>query len=402
MSNFLSVREKAVLDLRIPGTTPDHPRFRRSQARPDLRVPAVAILTGPNGSGKTTMLVALVRMLQIASSDLGDTEAIESVLPFMSRQCHNEPTRFSIDLEADWLSPDETPTAFRYVIETKRSADAKDELTFETVTNADVLVEYEALIHFPRGRPRRLLERRSGERIYVSPEFGLRPHDQLLDRVRRDVSTLSTLSALNVPLAERIVEHFAGYLHSTNLDSRGRLDGPQLFTMMAAHPGLMDRVGKELRGSDLGIQNVRMMDGPGGKLPWFDHAGVGASIPLFMESRGTQRLLQLLPQIDLALDATQLAVFDEMDADLHVDIVDDLIHKFRSQETNPSGAQLLLTSHNLGLLEGSEKEEHYVVEKDRNGATQIHGAKDVLGLRRDASLYRKYRVGALGGVPNIG
>ena len=38
ISNFHSVREEVVLDLRIPGTAPDLPRFRRSTAKPDIRL----------------------------------------------------------------------------------------------------------------------------------------------------------------------------------------------------------------------------------------------------------------------------------------------------------------------------------------------------------------------------
>ena len=111
---------------------------------------------------------------------------------------------------------------------------------------------------------------------------------------------------------------------------------------------------------------------------------------------------QAMPQINLALDQGGLAVFDEIDADLHMDIVDELMHWFRSRERNPLGAQLLLTSHNVGLLDNREKEELYIVEKSRCGATRVHGARDVEGLRRDARLYSKYRAGVIGGVPNIG
>ena len=54
------------------------------------------------------------------------------------------------------------------------------------------------------------------------------------------------------------------------------------------------------------------------------------------------------------------------------------------------------------LLDELEKEEVLVVEKDQSGATHVHGAQDVTGLRRDARLYAKYRSGALGGVPRFG
>ena len=75
---------------------------------------------------------------------------------------------------------------------------------------------------------------------------------------------------------------------------------------------------------------------------------------------------------------------------------------FRTPESNPCDAQLFITSHNVGILDDLEKEEVLFVEKDGSGATRVHGAQDVRGLRREASLYSKYRGGVLGGLPRIG
>ena len=109
VSNFLSIREEAVIDLRIRGTAPHLNAFRHSVARPTLRVPTVVVLMGPNGSGKTTLLTALIRVLQIASARLGDSTAIESVIPFMSEKTRRIPTRFCLVTEEDWLAPGNAP-----------------------------------------------------------------------------------------------------------------------------------------------------------------------------------------------------------------------------------------------------------------------------------------------------
>ena len=95
-------------------------------------------------------------------------------------------------------------------------------------------------------------------------------------------------------------------------------------------------------------------------------------------------------------------MFDEMDGDLHVDIVGEILSWFRSRETNPHNSQLFVTSHNVGLLDDLEKEEIFILEKTQDGATRLHGAQDVQGLRRDVRLYPKYRAGVLGGIPRLG
>ena len=135
---------------------------------------------------------------------------------------------------------------------------------------------------------------------------------------------------------------------------------------------------------------------------FFDHHGLDTPIPLRFESSGTKRLFHLLPQIGLAFRHSVPAVLDEIDGDLHVDIAGEILSWFRSQEVNPSGAQLFVSSHNVGLLDNLEKEEIFIVEKDSSGATRVHGAQDVQGLRRDTRLYPKYRAGVLGGIPKIG
>ena len=401
VSNFLSVREEAVLDLRIRGTAPDLSHFRQSATKPSLRLPVAVVLMGPNGSGKTTLLTALVRMLQIASARLGESSPIESVIPFMSATARQTPTRFCMVTEEDWLAPGDVPQVFRYVVEIDhgvRSANG-----FESLVDRSVSVRSEKLFHYPRGRPRRLLDRDSATTpIYTAPEFGLRPQDDRLKAVRPDASAISTLNELNVALATRIADRFRTYLYSTNLDPRGRLDETTLGSMSEVAPELIRRVGREIQSADLGIRDMEIRDGNAGRTFWFRHNGVDALIPLGLESHGTQRLLHLLPQIGLALDAAGLAVLDEVDADLHVDLVNELIGWFRSRDRNPKGAQLFLTTHNVGLLDDREKEELFIVEKDSSGSTNVHGAQDVEGLRRDARLYPKYRAGVIGGVPNLG
>ena len=109
-----------------------------------------------------------------------------------------------------------------------------------------------------------------------------------------------------------------------------------------------------------------------------------------------------MPLIHFALANGVPAIIDEIDGDLHVDLVSEIVHWFQSRETNPLNAQLLVTSHNVGLLDDLEKEELFIVEKGEDGGTRVHGAQDVRGLRRDTRLYPKYRSGVLGGLPRIG
>ena len=87
---------------------------------------------------------------------------------------------------------------------------------------------------------------------------------------------------------------------------------------------------------------------------------------------------------------------------LHVDIVARSFTGSTIHETNPNNAQLIVSAHNVGLLDDLEKEELFIAEKGPDSATRVHAAQDVSGLRRDTRLYPKYRAGVLGGIPKIG
>ncbi len=395
ISNFHSVREEVVLDLRIPGTAPDLPRFRQSKAKPDIRLPSAVVLIGPNGSGKTTLLNALVTTAIIASfaSSTEKTSPLKTFFPFFSEETRNEPTRFCMEFETDWL--DETHQLFRYELAVVRGSTGSD----------DPFFSYEALSYFPKGRPRRLFERGAPEEpIYVSNEFGLKPRDDRLQAVRADTSVIATLAMLNVPLAMRIAKWMYGFLSSSNIMIRERWapSTQSVIDRLESDPDMGSWVRNHIRSSDLGIQDITISDQSEKKEVFFDHHGLDTPIPLRFESSGTKRLFHLLPQIKVAFSLGVPAVFDEIDGDLHVDIAGEILSWFRSQEVNPSGAQLFVSSHNVGLLDHLEKEEIFIVEKDSSGATRVHGAQDVQGLRRDTRLYPKYRAGVLGGIPKIG
>ncbi len=350
---------------------------------------------GPNGSGKTTLLRALVDLGRIVASP---TETVH-LLPFLSDQTRSEPTVFSIEGEADFLAPEETPRRFRYELTIGRSQT-------DNGTEAPLFVSRETVLHFPRGRRRRLFDRGTpGAPIYVSRDFGLTARDDRLKAVDPNRSAIATLGFLNVPVAKR----FAAFLRD-RLTNASNIVGNDTWApntsavigWLESHPFFRQWAQAQIQQSDLGIEEIVIADSLGTKHVWFNHKGLDTPVLLDNESTGTRRLVHLLPLIRYALDVTGLAILDEIDGALHVDMLSEVLSWFRSRESNPHDAQLLVSSHHVGLLDDLEKEELFIVEKDDSAATRIYGAQDVKGLRRDVRLYPKYRAGVLGGLPRIG
>ena len=393
VSNYYSIRKEVVLDFRIPKTAPDLPHFRQSLVNPDIRLPSVIVLTGPNGSGKTTLLRALVDAIRFAVTPWTPNQNLLQLLflPFFSKECRSQPMRFCVEFEANWLAPGKTPELFRYqfsVVRDRQSSTAN-------------MIGSEELSYFPKGRPRRLFERvGTTGLIYVSNEFGIKPTDDRLKAVRKDTSILSTFALLNVPLAVQIVNSLELFLLTTNIN--WTLETKAVVNLFERNPDMKKWVEREIQTSDLAIQTMNIENDTQGRYVAFKHQGLDQPVPLYLESGGTQHLFHLLPQIHLALKEGIPAILDEVDSNLHVDIVGEIFRQFRSCETNPDNSQLLVTSHNVGLLDDLEKEELFIVEKGEDSGTYVYGAQDVRGLRRDTKLYPKYRAGVLGGIPKLG
>ena len=399
VSNLRSIREKVVLDLRIPNTAPDVRGFRRSVAKPTVRLPTVVVLIGANGSGKTALLEALVTAARVAGRPAPsepDTAPIPMLIPFFSFAWLGEPTEFCLEFEGDWLAPDKPPKLFRYevVLERRRPWDPTSTRFCS-----------EALSYFPKGRPRRLFERLgSNGEVYSSTEFGVTGKDPRLKAVRADASVIATLAQLNVPVAMRLAEWLNTLTILTNTvhDVSTRPPIHRVADVFQKVPKLSDWFSERIQCSDLGISEFSVTESGDEKTLSFGHHGIDFPINIRFESSGTRRLSKILPLLYRGLTEGVPAVFDEIDGDLHVDIVVEILSWFRSHETNPQNSQLFMTSHNVGLLDDLEKEELFIVEKTRDGATRLHGAQDVKGLRRDVRLYPKYRAGVLGGVPRVG
>ena len=208
-----------------------------------------------------------------------------------------------------------------------------------------------------------------------------------------------------MPVATRFAFFLRDWLLGASSISGNETFTPDTSTVIGwleASPDARRWAQAQIERSDLGIEGLEIVDGFGGKCVRFSHHGLDAPVALGYESKGTRQLVHLLPMIKFALEVTGLAILDEVDGALHVDMLWEILSQFRSRESNPRGAQLLVSSHHVGLLDDLQKEEVFIVEKDDSGATRVYGAQDVRGLRRDVRLYSKYRAGVLGGLPRFG
>jgi uncharacterized protein len=392
IENFCSIRDKQVLDLRIAESAPQLEQFRKSNSRVEIRLPTVVGLFGANASGKSTVLRALssIVLFKLHSFDFEADERIGFFQPFMGVENRNIPTRLAIEFDAAWIGGSQK--LYRYELHLENNSEG-----FSAKR-----VSREALFYSPEGRMKRLFER-TGDQVIVGREFELRPKDSRLQSIRPNSSVLSTLAKLNHPLSIKIWKDLAltqsntwGYTRAEEISEAKLLESYKNDT------ALLQKLSRELRRLDTGLEEMVIHESPNGLFAGFLHNGLSSPLFFSQESRGTQHFIEMFPRIVYALTWGHVVLIDELDANLHPLLLPEVFRWFHDTERNPHGAQLLFTAHNAGLMDYLEKEEIYFTEKNREGATELFGATDIEGLRREPSISRKYLGGSLGAVPQVG
>lgn len=127
-----------------------------------------------------------------------------------------------------------------------------------------------------------------------------------------------------------------------------------------------------------------------------------------IESEGTKKLIELSGPIFNTLNKGKVLVIDEFDAKLHPHISHHIISLFNNPETNPNGAQLILTTHDTHLLSSKlfRRDQIWFTEKDGKEQTDLYNMMDIVlpdgsKPRNDANYERNYIAGRYGAVPYI-
>ena len=136
----------------------------------------------------------------------------------------------------------------------------------------------------------------------------------------------------------------------------------------------------------------------------FVHSSAGGGPKTFdfhMESKGTRTLISLLvPALDALSQGSMLAI-DELDTSLHPDLARAFVSLFSKKNSNPYGAQLVFSTHDVTLLGSGliRADEIWMTDKTREGVTRLTPLTE-FKLRSRDDIETAYRHGRLGGVPS--
>lgn len=121
------------------------------------------------------------------------------------------------------------------------------------------------------------------------------------------------------------------------------------------------------------------------------------------ESDGTRKLMALSPAIESALKKGGVLLVDEIERELHPTLVNLIVSKFQSKETNPYGAQMIFTTHNTELmnLEFLRKDQLYFADKKTDDGNSVLYSLSEFSTRTTDNIRKGYLVGRYGAVPDV-
>lgn len=361
-----------------------------------------AVVYGPNASGKSTLLRALDYMRAVVA---------ESATVIQLGQTYNvQPFR----LDPKWA---DQPTGFEISFLLNG---VRHQYGF-TMTSKRIMDEW--LLVYRTAKPQQWFSRRYDEKSqnshYEFSAYLTGPRKLWQETTRPNALFLSTAAQLNSDLLGPV---FRWLVEQPIYFGAGTTPLPDFTTeLLQTNAGKL-AVRDFLASADISISEVesvprrglhqKILFGPEGTqvsreeremmMPRFIHKtdrGT-ATFDLQDESDGTQRLYALAAPVLDVLKHGRLLIVDELDSSLHTLLVRRLVRLFHQPEYNPSGAQLLFTTHDTSLLDRGlfRRDQIWFTEKDQDQTTRVYPLSD-FSPRETEAWERGYLNGRYGAVP---
>ena len=391
-------------------------------------VPLAAIY-GPNAAGKSNLIDALdeiQRAIIRSHKDLGATDPIPRDPFRLDDESRTNPTRFDCTFTVDGSSDDEFVNVYEYGFEFT-AKEFEREWLYQTVRKQ-------------RQSTQLLFERKTKDG-QVQVNFGgeLRGENKLIEKITRPNSLfLSAAAQNNHPKLTDIYRYFATrwrvILREDAMDeaavAKRLVDYPHMNQLLQlvqqADVGITDIDLQEVQPSQYQLDFAQNVVGVMSELvrPEIDtetfsnhvldkfrdtkrlrltHSASEGNMAFGynLESKGTRTLISLLIPALEALSTGSLLVVDELDTSLHPDLAKAFVSLFNRESSNPHGAQLIFSTHDVTLLgSGSiQQDEIWMTDKGRDGVSRFTPLTE-FRLRSRDDIEKAYRAGRLGGVPS--
>lgn len=395
VANHRSLRNEQQL-LLVPGPGVDDPA-----EAPQKSVPTVGIF-GPNASGKSNVIDALIYMRNLVRGSFRESEP-----------------GAGIRRESFALDPDMREAPSTYIVDLLLE-DGRHTYGFSV---DDTRVVEEWMYVYLRNQKHVIFERHADT---YSGNDSSGSIEQVQAITEPNVLFLSVAARSRQAMVRAVYDWFAGLLDRKPMMVRNH--SRPLFADYLDRSGYLDRLTSLLRAADTGIESAEIIEETDAEFAersarvggvegyplqrrkdiLFNHRGESGTFALGLrdQSLGTRALYELGPAVFRSLDRGTPLLVDELDSSLHPFLSAQLIKLFRDPATNPSGAQLIFSSHDatlLGRIQGEEvlhRDHIWFTEKDECGVTDLFPLSG-FKPRQDEHRERRYLAGRYGAVPIV-
>ena len=403
VKNFRSFRGPAVFSMaKTAGAELADTHTFESQALATPSLLKSAAVYGPNASGKTNLVYALVIMKGLVTLPFREDEPMP-VSPFrLDANSRKQPCEFEVIFVSEGVR-------YQYGFS----------VTEERFTG-------EWLLAYPHGRPQRLIDRKydakSESYVWGSMTKLAGPRKLLQEATRRNALFLSTAVHLNNEHLRPVFDWFDKTL--CIVGSAGpRAD----YSMeLCKQPEGKESILAFLRANDINIDDISIeekqagLENFSGDMPDTERQKVlqGLSARAYSlyklkndrmekfewvdESEGTKKLFEFAGPVLEILKEGCVVIVDDLDRHLHPALVGFLVQLFHNTEVNMENAQLVFTTHDTSILNQKmfRRDQIWFCDKGRDRATELFPLTD-FSPRKTENIEYGYLSGRYRAFPHI-
>ena len=407
VENFLSIRDKVYLSLE-PSKDSEHPENLITKG--DYKAVNSVAIYGANASGKSSLFKAItVALIMIRNSN---NVQVTDKLPM---------TPFKFDFESR-----NKPTSFEFTFIAK---DGRKYIYGFSATTEKVVEEY--LYCYNTSKPTLLFDLNENEKpkfnraykVKLEAAYQMNTANKLFlatattwnvectkspfEWLAESIDTFTDVMELGgvafekyrtdenrkyIEFTKNLLKQADINISSIEVDAKEVMGGPALpFQIVVQGKIIPPNEGKHY---DVEITTGYTVVDENGEKTEF-------SLTLQEESIGTQLLFFYGPLLKDAFEKGKTIVLDEIDKSMHPSLVKFIMNLFRDPDVNKNGAQLIVTTHETGILslDMFRRDQIYFTEKDsKSGVTDLYSL-DEFSVRKTENIEKGYLMGRYGAIP---
>ncbi len=407
VENFLSIRDKVYLSLE-PSKDSEHPENLITKG--DYKAVNSVAIYGANASGKSSLFKAItVALIMIRNSN---NVQVTDKLPM---------TPFKFDFESR-----NKPTSFEFTFIAK---DGRKYIYGFSATTEKIVEEY--LYCYNTSKPTLLFDLNENEKpkfnraykVKLEAAYQMNTANKLFlatattwnvectkspfEWLAESIDTFTDVMELGgvafekyrtdenrkyIEFTKNLLKQADINISSIEVDAKEVVGGPALpFQIVVQGKIIPPNEGKHY---DVEITTGHTVVDENGEKTEF-------SLTLQEESIGTQLLFFYGPLLKDAFEKGKTIVLDEIDKSMHPSLVKFIMNLFRDPDVNKNGAQLIVTTHETGILslDMFRRDQIYFTEKDsKSGVTDLYSL-DEFSVRKTENIEKGYLMGRYGAIP---